>query len=74
MKVQLPTLNDEILEGVVVSQKHNSDGSVIGRANNNSILDSTVFTVKFDEDHYQNCSANVIWENLYKQINDEGNL
>ena len=28
--------------------------------------------MKFDEDHYQDFSANVILENLYKQIDDEG--
>ena len=72
LKVQVPTSSNEFLEGVVTSRKRDSNGNVLGKFNNNPILDSRIFTVKIGEDQYHDFAANVILENLYEQVDDEG--
>ena len=49
------------------------NGLPIGTANDNPILDSRVFEVEFPDGHKAAMAANIIAENLFSQIDSEGN-
>jgi hypothetical protein len=59
--------------GTVVAQKRGISGYPIGKANNNPIFDTRVYQVQLPDGHIEQCSANVIAECLYSQIDNEGN-
>jgi hypothetical protein len=45
----------------------------IGRANNNPILDMIMYEVEYPNGHKASLAANAIEENMFAQIDDEGN-
>ena len=45
----------------------------IGTAHDNPILDTRVYEVEFPDGHRASLSANAIAENLFAQVDDEGN-
>jgi hypothetical protein len=47
-------------------------GLPIGRANNNSILDTRMYEVEYPDGHKASLAANAIAENTFAQVNDEG--
>jgi hypothetical protein len=49
------------------------DGLPIGRANNNPILDTRMYEVEYPNGQKASLAANVIAENLFAQVNNEGN-
>ena len=49
------------------------DGLPIGTANNNPILDSRLYELKFQDGYRASLAANAIADNLFEQIDDEGN-
>ena len=57
----------------VVGRKRNNDGLYVGRAHNNPILDSRVFTVRFTDGDETDIAYNVIAEHLFSQVDEEGN-
>ena len=71
MKVTLPH-QGEMLEGTVIERLKNADGTLIGKANDNPILDSREYKVEFGDGSYNEYSANVLIENLYSQVDGEG--
>ena len=71
-QVQLP-LGDEMVLGTVLARKRDAHGNPIGRAANNPIFDTRVYQVQFPDDRVEEYSANVIAENLYSQVDKEGN-
>ena len=71
-KIQLPHESGEAMEAVVTRRKRNHDGPLIGKANENPILDSRVYEVQFYDGSYAEYTANVLLENLYQQVDDEG--
>jgi hypothetical protein len=71
MKVDLPHLG-EMKEGTVRRRKRTADGNLVGTANSNPIRDTRVYEVDFGDGTYQDYSTNVLVENLYSHIDDEG--
>ncbi len=62
----------EVLEGTVKSRKRRPDGSLVGTANENIVLDSRVYEVEFPDGSYGDYATNVLIENLYAHVDDEG--
>ena len=58
--------------GKVKSRKRDSDGNPIGRSNSNPILDTRVYQVEFPDGDVAEYTANVIAENIFAQVDDEG--
>jgi hypothetical protein len=59
--------------GKVIGRKRDAKGNPIGRANDNTILDSRVYRVEFDDGDVSELMANVIAESMYASCDDEGN-
>jgi hypothetical protein len=53
-------------------RKRDEDGNLIGRSNQNPILDTGLYEVEFDDGQVGTYAANVIAENVYEQVDDEG--
>ena len=59
--------------GRVTKRLREKDGLPIGTAHNDPILDTRVYEVEFPDGHKASLSANAIAENLFAQVDDEGN-
>jgi hypothetical protein len=70
-EVILPT-GDLLLRGRVTSRKRDIDGNPLGKANQNPILDTRLYNVEFPDGHTAAYAANVIAENMYAQVDEEG--
>jgi hypothetical protein len=70
-KVLLPR-GDGKFKGTVVGRKKGNDGNPIGLANSNPILDTREYEVEFPDGSLDTYTANVIAENLYALVDDEG--
>jgi len=62
----------EMKLGIVSRRRANSDGTMVGRSNENPILDTRVYEVEFGDGEVLEYAANVIAENLYSQVDTEG--
>jgi hypothetical protein len=62
-----------LVKGRVTAPKHDWDGNSIGNANNNPILDTRSYIIKFDDGDQTELTANIIAESLYLQCNPDGN-
>ena len=51
-----------------------ANGRPIGLANDNPILDSRIYEVKYRDGYVAEMEANVIAENLFTQVDKEGNI
>lgn len=71
--VIIPTAG-EAKKGKVLRRKRDKDGNLIGTANSNPILDTSVYEVEFDDGHIEAFAANAIAEAIYAQVDDEGNI
>jgi hypothetical protein len=69
--VRVP-IGDEIRSGKVVKRKRERDGTVRGRANANSMLDTRTYEIEFPGGRSDEYTANVIAENIYAQCDIEG--
>jgi hypothetical protein len=65
-------IGDEIRSGKVVRSKRELDGTVRGRANANSMLDTRTYEIEFPDGRSDEYTANVIAENMYAQCDIEG--
>ena len=61
------------MAGWVKRRKRNPDGSDLGRANANPILDTRIYEVEFEDGVMAEYSANVIAENMWAQCDSQGN-
>ena len=52
--------------------KRDTEGALIGNTHPNPILDTGLHEVRFDDGKMAAYSANIIAENIYKQVDDEG--
>ena len=73
MELALPRGGGEVEFGRVTKRLRDKDGLPIGTANDNPILDTRVYEVEFPDGHKASLAANAIAENLFSQIDDEGN-
>jgi hypothetical protein len=55
----------------VIARKRDADGALVGKRNNNLILDTCVCEVQFPDGHTEEYAANIIAESLYLTIDDE---
>jgi hypothetical protein len=65
-------IGDEIRSRKVVRCKHELDGTVRGRANANSMLDTITYEIEFPDGRSDEYTANVIAENMYAQCDIGG--
>lgn len=70
-EVQLQ-LGDEFMTGKVKQRALGPDGKVVGTYDENPILNSIVYEVEFPDGQVREYSANVIAENMFAQVDDEG--
>ena len=73
VKVSLPHLDGELKQATVKRRKRNEDGTLRGTSHDNPILDTRVYEVEFEDGSYNEYSANVLAENLYNHIDENGN-
>ena len=73
MELALPRDGAEVQFGRVVKRLRDKDGLPIGTAHDNPILDTRLYEVEFQDGHKASMAANAIAENLFAQVDDEGN-
>ena len=57
---------------MVIGHKCDADGKLIGNSHPNPILDMGLYEVQFEDGRVDTYSANVIAENIFEQVDDEG--
>ena len=62
----------EVLQAQVVGRKRDANGNPVGRAHSNPILDTREYEVEFSDGSRDVYTANLIAENMYSQVDDEG--
>ena len=60
-------------QGCVVKHLQGLDGNLIGRAHSNPYFDTSEYEVEFADSTREKYQANLITENMYAQVDDEGN-
>jgi hypothetical protein len=73
MELAIPRDSDGPKFARVTKRLKDKDGLPIGRANNNPILDTRMYEVEYPDRHKASLAANAIAENMFAQVNDEGN-
>ena len=72
VEVMVPQ-GDILVTAKVISCKHDRNGNPIGVGHSNPLLDSRVYEVQFPDGHTEEFAANTIAENIYSQVDEEGN-
>jgi hypothetical protein len=62
-----------LVKGRVTARKRDWDGSPVGCANDNPILDTRSYIINFDDGDQTELTANMIAESLYSQCDPNGN-
>ncbi len=70
-EVLLPR-GDDLVLGNGISRKRDADDNLIGIAHKNPIFDTRLCQVQFPEGQVEEFSTNIIAQNLYSQIDNEG--
>jgi hypothetical protein len=73
MELALPRSGGDVEFARVVKRLRDKDGIPIGTANDNPILDSRMYEVEFPDGYKTSMAANAIAENLFAQVDPEGN-
>jgi hypothetical protein len=58
--------------GRVIKRARGPDGRVVGRHHSNPLFDTSLYEVQFGEGDIEKYTANVIAENMFAQVDDEG--
>jgi hypothetical protein len=72
-KVWLPDGDGIVKNATVRKRKRDDYGNLIGHTNKNPILDTSLYDVEFTDGTTGTYTANTIAENIYEQIDDDGN-
>ena len=64
--------NDEMCKGIVKGRHTNINGEVIGQFNVNPLLNNITYDVEFADDTVKEYAANVIAQNMYAAMSDDG--
>ena len=72
MEVLLPQDGEHTRAAKVVGRSKDDRGNIKGSFNNNLILNTRVYDVMFPDGAVQQYGANVIAENLYEQVDEDG--
>jgi hypothetical protein len=70
-QVLLPK-GDEFQLGTVIKRTTDADGKPVGKSDENPILDTRVWDVEFGDGQVLEYASNIIAENLYSQVDNEG--
>jgi len=70
-KVMIPR-GDTFEKAIVTSHKCDADGALIRKANANPLLDTHVYEVQFSDDALSKYLANIIAENSFATVDDDG--
>ena len=73
MEVALPRDTEGPDFDRVTKRLKDANGLLIGTANENPILDTIVYEVKYVDGHKASLTANSIAQNMFAQVDDEGN-
>jgi hypothetical protein len=73
MELAVPRDGDGPEFARVTKRLRDKDGLPIGKANNNPILDTRMHEVEYPDGHKASLAANAIAENMFAQVDDEGN-
>ena len=74
MELSLPRgETDNMQFARVKKRKIDDDGVPVGVANDNPLMDNRIYVVEWADGHTEELMANIIAENLFAQIDDEGN-
>ena len=65
---------DGHMKAVVKRRTHNDDGKPVGLKNSNPILDTREYHLEYEDGSTQVYAANLVAENIYAQVDDEGNM
>jgi hypothetical protein len=71
-EVMIPK-GDNLVTAKVLGRKHDHDGNPIGIGHSNPLLDTRIYKVQFPDGHTEEYAANAIAENIYSQVDEEGN-
>jgi hypothetical protein len=63
---------EDVVRAKVVGRTHGRDGNPLGVRHSNPILDTREYQVEFPDGSTATYTANVIAENLYSQVDEEG--
>jgi hypothetical protein len=70
-KVLLPQ-GGELQQATVIARKRDRDGKPVGKRNENPLLDTRVYEVQYPNGATAEITANLIAENIYSQVDQEG--
>ena len=71
--VEIPSLDGEVkIQRRVKGRKRDSDRKLIGKVHDNPLLNTAVYLVETPYGRLEEYSANVISENIYSQVDDDG--
>ena len=71
-EVLLPQNGERLQAGKVIDRATDADGNPAGEYHSNPILNTRVYDVQFPAGMIQQYSANIIAENLYSQVDEDG--
>ena len=70
----LVDVGDEKQRAVVKKRVVDTDGNPVGKRNDNYMLDTREYELEFDDGTTEIYSSNIVMENIYTQVNDEGRM
>ena len=73
MEIALPRDSEGPELAKVTKRLRDANGIPIGTAHDNPILDTRLYEVEYPDGHTASLTANAIAENLFSQVDDEGN-
>ena len=73
MEVTVPRQDDGPSFARVTKRLRDANGLPIGTANDNPILDTHMYEVEYPDGHKASLSANAIAQNMFAQVDEEGN-
>jgi hypothetical protein len=73
MELAIPRDSDGPEFARITKRLKDKDGLSIGRANNNLILDTIMYEVEYPDGHKASLTANAFVENMFAQVDHEGN-
>ncbi len=71
-EVMIPK-GDTLIPARVIGRKTDRDGNPIGIGHSNPLIDTRIYEVQFPDGHMEEFAANTIAENIYSQVDEEGN-
>jgi hypothetical protein len=71
-KVKIPTSGYQFSHGVIKRRARDGNGELIGKANSNPMLDTSMYEVELEDGSVDRYHTNVLAEHIYSQVDDEG--